>query len=242
MKASLYSRSNVRLKFLNQESVSYKVLRKFSLKYNTHSAQQDAGNHSATYEYIFTGVNEAIPQSDIIVFANDLPVTYAKTTGSKGNKFSTKSAVDLDIEVKDMLVSLEKGKEKITRHPPEFPDSRIKEIETREQDFEIKRKITFKNTSTEKVESFEFVFTETKDIRFKSSTPKPGEKDLPEYKWIFDIEPEKSVNIEIELSAKIIKTFEIEKPNSGKQEDEFPHFQQSVEQAYFQENENQSMG
>lgn len=246
MKASLYSRSNVRLKFFNEDNKDYLIKRKLAVTYDQYRVETDSIKHYVTYEYVFTGIDNSVPQSEIIIFSKDLPVSYEKTTGIKGNKFSTEPKNDLGIEVKDLIVSLEKGEEKITRRPPEYPDPRIKEIETREQQITVKRKITFVNNTTEKIEDLEFILTETKDIRFKSSTPKPSEEDRPEYKWKINIDGEQSVSVEIELSFIKVKTFEIEKPVKGQQDlhDDFSQVQQqmiSEEQAYFPENENPSL-
>jgi hypothetical protein len=216
MRASLHSRKNIRLKWFDLKDIDYKTEYKIDLSYTSHSVEENLRNHTAYSKYIFFHVEQEVPQSDIIIFEKDLPASYAKTAGSKGNKFSTESKSDPSLTVKDRIVELQKGKEKITRQPPSYPSSRIKEIEVRERKDTVKRKIIFENETNDKKEHIECKFVETKDVRFTSSNPKVSKKDPPEYCWTFEIEPEGSYVIEIELEVHIIQSFEIEKEQPPK--------------------------
>ena len=212
MRASLYSRKNVRIQWFNLKEVPFSIERKLEISYSTSSVESNINNYTPNIQYVFTQVaNTTIPYSDIIVFENNLPTTYAKTTGSKGNKFSTEPQSDPIVTVADRIVELEKGKENISREPPTFPNPRIKEIEIREREDTVKRKISFKNDSNDKIDHLEFKLVETKDVRFVSSTPEAMKKDPPEYSWTFSIEPESTYSIELRFQTHIRKTFEIEK-------------------------------
>ncbi len=212
MRASLNSRKNVRIKWFDLKDVAYSIERKLEISYSTGSVENNINNYTPSFQYNFTEVaNTQIPQSDIIIFENSLPATYAMTVGSKGNKFSTDLQSDPIVLVTDRIVELVKGKENITREPPAYPNPRIKEIEVREREDNVSRKISFKNDSDEKIEHFELKLVETKDVRFSSSTPPAVKSDPPEYLWTFSIEPESTYAIELKFQTHIRKTFEIEK-------------------------------
>ncbi|MFX1296175.1 MAG: hypothetical protein ACFFD2_15160 [Promethearchaeota archaeon] len=212
MRASLNSRKNVRIKWFDLKDVSYSIERKLEVSYSTGSVENNINNYSPSFQYNFKEVtNTQIPQSDIIIFENNLPATYARTGGSKGNKFSTELQNDPIVLVTDRIVELSKGKENITREPPEYPNPRIKEIEIRERDDTVKRKISFKNDSNEIVNNFELKLVETKDVRFIDGNPDATKKDPPEYIWTFSIDPEATYSIELKFQTYIRKTYEIEK-------------------------------
>ena len=212
MRASLKSRKNVRIRWFDLKNVSFSVERKLEISYSTSSVENNINNYTPSFQYNFTEVaNTQIPQSDIIIFENSLPSTYAMTVGSKGNKFSTDLQNDPIVVVTDRIIELVKGKENITREPPAYPNPRIKEIEVREREDSVSRKIMFKNDSNEKIDHFELKLVETKDVRFSTAAPPATKSDPPEYIWTFSIEPESTYAIELKFQTHIRKTFEIEK-------------------------------
>jgi hypothetical protein len=212
MRASLHSRKNVRIKWFDLSNVPYLVERKLEISYSTTSVESNINNYTPELQYVFTQVDTAtIPSSDIIIFENNLPATYATTVGSKGNKFTTEPQSDPIVIVTDRIVELVKGKENISREPPAYPNPRIKEIEVRERDDTVNRKITFKNDSSETIDHFEFKLVETRDVRFGTANPEAMKSDPPEYTWTFSIEPESTYAIELKFQTHIRKTFEIEK-------------------------------
>lgn len=211
MRASLNSRKNVRIKWFDLKDVPYSIERKLEISYSTSGVENNMNNYTPSFQYNFTEANAQIPQSDIIIFENSLPATYAQTVGSKGKKFSTDLQSDPIVVVTDRIVELVKGKENITREPPAYPNPRIKEIEVREREDIVSRKISFKNDSDEKIEHFELKLVETKDVRFSMANPPATKSDPPEYLWTFSIEPEATYAIELKFQTHIRKTFEIEK-------------------------------
>ncbi|TFF85236.1 MAG: hypothetical protein EU551_04440 [Promethearchaeota archaeon] len=219
MRANLHSRKNIRLKWFELKDISFEIKRKLEISYSTSTVENNINNFSPLMEYNFKGGKD-IPQSDIIIFENGLPAAYAKTVGSKGDKFSTEPQLDPIVNIKDRIVELSKGKETISREPPTYPNPRVKEIEIRDREDSIKRKITFENDSTERIEFFELKLIETKDVRFTNSSPEPNKRDPPEYLWNFSINPEEAFSIELEFQTHIRKTFEIEKePPSNRDRD-----------------------
>lgn len=237
MQASIHSRKNVRLKWFDIDNIPFKIENKIEIIYSSGNVEQNLIKRTIDFQYIFNEINSEIPQSDIIIFQNDLPANYAKTNGSKGNKFLTEPQENTVVVVNDRIVEVKKGKEKITHQPPKYPDTRIKEIKIVERIDKVKRKVTFKNESNEKIDYLEVKLIETKDIRFVKSNLEPKEKDAPEYTWGMSIEPESSVSIEFELSNHVIKTYEILKPIKNENIDDIQEIQQ-VQQIY-QQTENE---
>ena len=214
MRANLYPRKNIRLKWFELKNVSFYLMRKLEISFSTSSVENNINHYTPLLEYIFKGVDKEVPKSDLIIFEDGLPSSYAKTVGLIGNKFSTEPQMDPVIIITDRIVELIKGKEDISREPPAYPNPRIKEIEVREREDSIKRKLTIKNDSSEIIDPFELKLVETKDVRFIRSNPDPMKKDPPEYTWEFSIQPESNYTIEIQFQTHIRKTFEIEKdPN-----------------------------
>ena len=212
MRANLHSRENIRIKWFDLNELPFSLERKLEITYSTSSVEENVNNYTPNFQYFFKEVaNTQIPLSDIIIFENNLPATYAKTVGYKGNKFSTEPQSDSIVLVTDRIVELIKGKEIIAREPPSYPNPRIKEIEVREREDTVKRKLSFKNDSNEPIEHVELKLVETKDVRFMDSNPAPLNKDSPEYIWTFPIDPEASYSIELKFHTHIRKTFEIEK-------------------------------
>ncbi|MHA1733138.1 MAG: hypothetical protein ACTSU5_14415 [Promethearchaeota archaeon] len=211
MKANLYSRMNLRLRWFTLEGVPFLTERKLELSYDPSSAEENLHEYTPDFAYTFTGVEKEIPASDIIIFEDELPTTYARTQGSRGKKFSTDPQPDPFVRVKDRIVELKKGKETIKREPPEYPDPRVKEVELRERDDEITRKLTFENEGLEPAGNCEFKFISTKDVRFVESVPSPTAKEPPEYAWRFEVPPEATFSVELRLTTHVRKTFKIEK-------------------------------
>lgn len=218
MRASLRSRKNVRIKWFDLANTPFSIERKLEISYSTSSVENNVNNYTPSFQYNFIDIKQTqIPRSDIIIFEDNLPSTYALTLGSKGNKFSTDPQNDPIVVVTDRIIELAKGKENISREPPTYPNPRIKEIEIRERQDHVRRKISFKNDSSEKIEHFELKLVETKDVRFLEATPEAIKKDPPEYSWTFSIEPEATYSIEMKFQTQIRKTFEIEKePPQGR--------------------------
>ncbi len=216
MKASLHSRKNVRLQWFSVEKISYREERKLEVTYSPYSVEQNSHTYTPEYQYVFSNFPKDLPQSEIIIFQNELPTTYAWTPGTKGNKFITDPQEDPDVSVTDRIIELTQGKEKITREPPEYPDPRIKEVEIREREDTVLRKISFKNESPQKIEQVEFKLVETKDVRFVKGNPPPSTEDKPEYTWRFPVEGEGTVQVELELKTQIRKTFNIERERDDK--------------------------
>ena len=233
MQASIHSRKNVRLKWFDIDDIPFKVENKIEIIYTSGNVEQNLIRHSVDFQYIFTELDSEIPQSDIIIFQNDLPANYAKTNGSKGNKFLTEPQQNTLLTVNDRILEVKNGKEKISHQPPKYPDARIKEIKIVERIDKVKRKVSFKNEANEKIEYLELKLIETKDIRFVKSNTEPKEKDAPEYTWVISIEPESTVSIEFELTNHVIETFEIEKVNKGDVQEDLQDIQQ-VQQIYQQ--------
>jgi len=215
MRANLIARNNIQLKWFELKEIPYSIERKLEISYSPDSVENNINNYTPSFLYLFKNINTVqIPQSDIILFENNLPTIYAKTVGIKGNKFSTDLQNDPIILTTDRIIELIKGKEKILREPPEYPNPRIKEIEIREREDIIKRKISFKNDSDDKIEQFELKLVETKEVRFINANPEPSKKDPPEYLWTFSIDPETTYSIELQFQTYLRKTFEIEKEPS----------------------------
>ena len=103
MRANLYSRKNIRLKWFELKDISFEIKRKLEISYSTSSVENNINSYSPLMEYNFKGGND-IPRSDIIIFENELPAAYAKTLGSKGNKFSTEPQLDSIVITKDRIV------------------------------------------------------------------------------------------------------------------------------------------
>ncbi|MHA1733140.1 MAG: hypothetical protein ACTSU5_14425 [Promethearchaeota archaeon] len=232
MKATLTSRKDTRLKWFELKDVPFRVEWKLEVIYYPSNVEDNAREYTPKFHYVFLEVARDLPQSDIIIFQDELPTAYARTSGTRGNKFATEPQDDPSVSVTDRIVELVKGKEKITREPPAYPDPRVKEIEVREREDVVKRKLTFKNDDPEGVEVVEFKLVETKDVRYIGATPAPTSQDKPEYTWTFPIEGEGTYAIELELKTLLRKTFEIEREREPRRArgDEFQvqEFEQGV--------------
>ncbi len=211
MKATLYPRKKIRLEWFKFESVPFEINRETEIKYAVSSAQYDKLTHMTKIQYIFNNLNKDIPQTDLIVMEKGLPTLYSRTPGSVAGKLSSEKHDDTSIEINDLLVKVERGKEEIKREPPEHPDPRIKEIETRRRKDLIQRKITLKNISNKRVQNLKLKYIEVKEVRYESSVPEPTKKDLPEYIWEISLDPDQSTSVELSVVVEIVKTFRIEK-------------------------------
>jgi hypothetical protein len=215
MKATLLPRDNVRLAWFKAEGINFQYDRKVELSYYQSSLQQDAISRRGMFQIVFQDVPKQVPESQIIIFDKNLgglPESYSKTTGSVGSRLSTEWADDLEVEITDRLVSYKEGKE-VIRHEPPPPNmrSRLKEIEIRERDDFVIRKITVKNLTARGVEGYKIKLFENKDIRFDDSPVEVFKIDPPEYTWSIDVAADSTNSIEFTLKTHMIKTFEIEK-------------------------------
>jgi len=215
MKATLLPRQNVRLAWFKAEGINFQYDRKVELSYSQSNLQQDTIARRGTFQIIFQDVPKQVPESQIIIFDKNLgglPQSYSKTTGSVGSRLSTEWTDDLDVEITDRLVSYNEGKEKIKKEPPP-PQlrSRLKEIEIRERDDLVTRKIVVKNLTARLIEGFKIMLFENKDIRFENSPVEIFKQDPPEYTWLLDVSADSMSSIEFTVKIHTVKTFEIEK-------------------------------
>ena len=131
MKASLYPRKKIRLEWFTVQNVPFEIDREVEVKYTVTSAQSNKINHVGKLKYIFKNLTKDIPQTDLILLEQGLPTLFTKTLGSVAGKLSSEKQSDSSTKITDLLIKVDRGKEEIKREPPEFPDPRIKEIETR---------------------------------------------------------------------------------------------------------------
>jgi hypothetical protein len=214
MKATLLPRENVRLAWFKLDNVKFQNDRKVELLYAESNLEQDAISRSGTFQIVFQDVPKQVPASQIIIFdkALGLPQSYSKTSGSVGSRLSTDWQDDLDVEMTDRLVNYETGKETIKiEPPPPHLRSRLKEIEIRERDDIVTRKLVVKNLTARLIESLQVKLYESKDIRFEKSKIEPSKRDPPEYTWLINVQPDASSTVEFTLKLHVTKTFEIEK-------------------------------
>jgi len=163
--------------------------------------------------YIFSGINQPIPKTNIIIFDGELPQSYTSTMGSVGEKIITENSDDSSLKIIDRIVKVKKGEEKIITKPPEPHEAHLyKEIQVHERTDWIQRKITIKNQSDKDIRGMELTFIEKKEVRFVESKPEPNKSDPPEYSWLVDVLPDGSTFIEITLESQIITVYKIEKP------------------------------
>ena len=157
------------------------------------------------------------PESQIIVFDQqlNLPQFYSKTPGSVGSRLATNWALESELQINDRLVSYIEGQETIKNEPPPpHLRGKVKEIEIRERDDLVSRKISLKNLSDKPMNGVKVILAETKEVRFDSSAIEP-EKDPPEVRWIIDIPPDKTTAVEFSVKIHQTKTFEIERDREG---------------------------
>nr|MDO8087363.1 hypothetical protein [Candidatus Sigynarchaeum springense] len=215
MKATLLPRENVRLVWFKAENIKFQHDRKVELAYSQSNLQQDTISRTGTFQIVFQDVPKQVPTSQIIIFDKSLgglPQSYSKTSGSVGSKLSTDWQDDLEVEITDRLVSYDTGKEAIKiEPPPPHLRSRLKEIEIRERDDIVTRKLVVKNLTARAIDGFQVKLYENKDIRFEKSRIEPAKKDPPEYTWLVNVPADASSTVEFTLKLHMTKTFEIEK-------------------------------
>ncbi len=214
MKATLLPRENVRLAWFKAENVKFVYDRKVELYYSDSNLQQDAISRQGTFQIVFQDVPKQVPATQIVIFdkALGLPQSYSKTSGSVGPRLSTEWQDDLDVEITDRLVTYDTGKEMIkVEPPPPHLRNRLKEIEIRERDDIVTRKLVLKNLTARPIDGLQVKLYENKDIRFEKSKTEPSKKDPPEYTWSVNIPADASSTVEFTLKLHVIKTFEIEK-------------------------------
>ncbi|MFX0101844.1 MAG: hypothetical protein ACFFCS_19925 [Candidatus Hodarchaeota archaeon] len=214
MKATLESRKSVRLNWFKQEKIPFVIKRRTSISYSTSSVSYNDQSQDIYMQYEFSGLEKPIPSTSIIIFQNELPQSYLHTSGSIGKKILTDEINDTDITVKDRIVKMEQGEEKITTKPVQPHETHIyKEIQIHERLDTIKRKILFKNESANLIKNLEVTFLENKEVSFKESTPAPEKSDPPEYEWNLEIPADGSVSIEITMEVAVKSTYKIERPD-----------------------------
>jgi hydroxyacyl-ACP dehydratase HTD2-like protein with hotdog domain len=212
MRATLESRKAIKLNWFKQENVPFQIQKSMDWSYTLNTVQNNEITRNVNNQYTFLNIQQPIPETNIILFENELPQCYLKTTGSVGDKFQSDKTSDTEIEVIDRIVKVDTGETIINTKPPLPHEAhRYKEIQIHERKDKILRKLTFKNKSVQIVKAMKASLIETKEIRFLESSPAVTKKDPPEYHWIFDIPPEGSFTIEISLESFTKSTYSIEK-------------------------------
>lgn len=218
MKATLATRKSVRLNWFKQKKVPFVLKRTLEWSYYKSNVQSNDIYHTALMQYIFSGLKDPIPATNIIMFENDLPQAYLNTSGSVGEKFSTDNIQDSGVTIKDRIVTVDQGEEKVTKKPvPPHETHLFKEMQIHERTDKITRKITLTNETHRPISLMELTFIENSEIQFIKSTPEPKVKDAPEYKWEMDIPAESSFVIEIVAENNIKNIYKIEKENNKEQ-------------------------
>ncbi len=214
MKATLLPRQNVRLMWFKVDNLKFQSDRKTEFMYTTYDAQQATINRTAQFQYVFTDVPKQVPASQIVIFdkALGLPQAYGQTSGSVGSRLSTTWETESELEIVDRLVSYMEGKEVIKVEPPP-PNlrQRLKEIEIREREDTVIRKITLKNLSEREMKDVQLHLIENKEVRFQSSKTELFKKDPPEMIWKVAVPADGTTSVEFTLKIQLIKTFEIER-------------------------------
>jgi hypothetical protein len=212
MRATLESRKAIKLNWFKQEKVPFTIQKSMEWSYNLYNILEDQINRTVCSQYNFMGIHQPIPETNIILFENELPQCYLKTTGSVGDKFQSEKISDSEIEVIDRIMKVEQGETNINTKPP-LPNEahRFKEIQIHERKDKIWRKLTIKNKNIHPVKGMSIGFVEIKEIRYIESTPPVTKKDPPEYRWTFDIPSEGTVTIELILESFTKTTYSIEK-------------------------------
>jgi hypothetical protein len=207
-------RENVRLGWFKAEGIKFQHDRKVEIAFSSSELQLDTISRHGTFQIIFQDVPKQVPASQIIIFDKGLglPQSYNRTTGSVGSRLSTDWQEDLEIEITDRLVSYDQGKEEIKIEPaPPHLRNRLKEIEIRNRDDIIVRKIIVKNLTARGITDLKVILFENKDIRFVKAKTEPTKKDPPEYTWNVNVQPDATSTVEFTVKLHVTKTFEIEK-------------------------------
>ncbi len=201
------------------EALKFQADRKLDFTYGSYEAQQATINRSGQFQYVFTDVPKQVPASQIVIFDKTLglPQAYSQTSGSVGSRLSTTWETESELEIVDRLVSYAEGKERIKIEPPP-PNlrQRLKEIEIREREDTVIRKITLKNLTEREMREVQLHFIENKEVRFDSSKIELFKKDPPEMIWKVSVPADGLTAVEFTLKIQLIKTFEIEREPTKK--------------------------
>lgn len=225
MKATLESRKSVRLNWFTQNNVPFSAKRELDFSYTLGNVQYNEISHTVYLHYVFTNLENPIPDTKIIIFDGGLPQSYLHTIGSVGKKISTDKIVDGDLTVMDRIVKVDQGEDKITTKPvPPFESHLYKEIQIHEREDRVKRKITIKNESDQPIKDLEVTFIENKEVNFSESIPTPEKVDAPEYSWMITIPGGSTASIELNVVSHQKNTYKIEKPH--KNTEDSPGFRQ----------------
>ncbi|UYP47163.1 hypothetical protein NEF87_003448 [Candidatus Lokiarchaeum ossiferum] len=213
MKAQLESRKSVRLNWFKQEKVPFSIKNILEWQYSRHSAEQNEILREVLMQYEFSQLEKPIPNTDIIIFdKTGLPQAYMNTEKNIGKKFLTNKVPNREISVKDRLVSLKKGENKVTSKPvPPQEAHRYKEIQEHERIDVIQRKISVTNESSRDMKEIRLEFIQTKEVEFLSCKPETSGSSPPEYFWKVDIPAESTTSIEINLNVITKSVYKIEK-------------------------------
>ena len=213
MKAQLESRKSVRLNWFKQEQVPFVIKNMLEWQYTRHSAEQNEIQREILMQYEFSKLEKAIPNTDIIIFdKTGLPQAYMNTEKNIGKKFLTNKVTNREIYVKDRIVSLKKGENKVTSKPvPPQEAHRFKEIQEHERVDVIQRKLSVTNESNKDIKGIRMVFIQTKEVEFLSCTPEASETSPPEYIWKVDVAAESTTSIEVKLNVITKNIYKIEK-------------------------------
>jgi hypothetical protein len=233
MKATLQSRKSVRLDWFKQENVSFHMKYELEWSYSKYSVEDNSTTRTIKSQLVFEGVKQPIPNTAIILFENELPQGYMKTSGSVGNKFSTNQIHDDDIECRDRIMKVEKGAENIEKKPPPPQEAHeIKEIQIHKRKDKIWRKLTLKNLTDKPMKNIKVTYVENKEIRFVECKPAPTRQDQPEYGWDLEIPANGTINLEMIVENFISDTYririQIDRP-SRTLNDNMGQFQQQFE-------------
>jgi hypothetical protein len=229
MKATLESRKSVRLNWFKLEDIPVIKQRSMDWSYTLYNIGDNEISHTMNYQFIFNGITQPIPKTNIIIFEKELPQSYTKTDGNIGEKLLTQKTEDYDVKCTDRIVKLDQGEEKITTKPVLPHETQMyKEIQIRERTDTIHRKITIKNNSENPINAMEIVFIETKEIRFIESSIAPTTTDAPEYKWNFEIPPTESISFEIVLESYTKETYKIEREHEKGLKISYPSMDQRI--------------
>lgn len=222
MKATLLPRQNVRLMWFKVERTKFQTERKVEFMYNSEDTQQATINRSAQFQYVFTDVPKPVPASQIVIFDKilGLPQAYGQTNGSVGSRLSTTWETESELEIMDRLVSYTEGKESIKIEPPP-PNmrQRLKEVEIREREDTVTRKITLKNLTEREMRDVQLHLVENKEVRFDSTKTELFKKDPPEVIWKVEVPADGTASVEFSLKIQLMKVFEIEREPSKKERD-----------------------
>ena len=213
MKAQLESRKSVRLNWFKQEKVPFVIRNMLEWQYSRHSAEQNEIQHEILMQYEFSKLKKPIPNTDIIIFdKTGLPQAYMNTEKNIGKKFLTNKVTNREINVKDRIITLKKGENKVTSKPvPPQEAHRFKEIQEHERVDVIQRKISITNESSKEIKEIRMVFIQTKEVEFLSCSPELSGTSPPEYVWKVDIAAESTATIELKLNVITKNIYKIEK-------------------------------